>query len=619
MWAIALVTANAGVYYVSPDGDNSDGLSWGTAFHSLLDAQAKVTAPAEIWVKQGTYSVADTTLTILNNVNVYGGFAGNETSLDARNADPSLTVLNGNQKKRVLTSASNLTVETIWDGFTIQNGYDGNAGGVSLLKNATLRNCIIQKNKNATNNGGGVYMATNATDSVKLINCTVKENTVYYKGTGTDPAGGGGVYIHSGSVAAIVRNCVIENNMINGEGFTSARMYGGGLFMSAGTVENTIVSGNRSTSLDPEDNSFKNLGETYGGGIMVLTPASGNVAVRNCIVKGNRAEVKSGGGITIDPHYTSTVINGKVTVENTIVADNYARVQGGGAFCRAQKAESTAEYSFINCVIANNEVQTNEGGAAFIQNAPTSVTRFVNSTIVNNWASSSYGGGGIFYNASSVAEVTNCLFWGNLNAHSSGTKHHLRLIATATNTISYCAFDKRFVQSQIESATTTFDGLLSVENDNTSAATGNYVKFVSPTTFTGTAKTDEQRAEIAAANWSLANGSACIDAGATVRTLAYDLAGTERPVGEGYDIGAYEYAPTNAINAPNTNGVTGIYGVSGGVIVDRETPARVFIYNITGALYTSTIAAPGQHFVAVAIPGVYIVKIGDRAVKTVVK
>lgn len=50
---------------------------------------------------------------------------------------------------------------------------------------------------------------------------------------------------------------------------------------------------------------------------------------------------------------------------------------------------------------------------------------------------------------------------------------------------------------------------------------------------------------------SITNGSACIDAGMTQTLFSTDFAGTTRPVGAAWDIGAYEYG-TNAVPVPRT-------------------------------------------------------------------
>ncbi|MCD7973046.1 MAG: hypothetical protein LUG18_10360 [Candidatus Azobacteroides sp.] len=613
--------ASAKIYYVSPDGDNSDGSSWSKAFRSLTDAEGKVETPSEIWVKQGTYTIADATLTIANGINVYGGFTGTETALEQRSTDPALTILKGDGSQRVVTAAEGLTVETIWDGFTIQDGNDGNGGGIRLRSNSTLQNCIVQNNKNSINSGGGVYMECNETDSVKLIDCIVRNNILYYDGTTTSPVGGGGVFIALDSHAAVIRGCTIENNKVNGEGFSTARIYGGGIFMNAGSVISSTVKGNEATSIDPENGTVLIAGDVHAGGIMVMTPQTGTLLIRNTLITDNKAVVKQGGGLMINPYWTSSTITATVNVEESVIINNYSRGQGGGIFCDSQYEASEAIYHFQNCIIANNEAEYNPGGGVFINNKGRSVVSFMQCTVVNNRMNTyNYGGAGIYYN-NIGADITNCVFWGNLNAGEQPLKHHVRTVLEGvTNKLEYCAFDTRFVISDvsIESNPANLDDMVSVELENTGEGT-QYVRFVNPTGFSGIAKTEEEKEAIATVSFALTEGSACIDAGATVRSLKYDILGNERPMGDGYDIGAYEFNPdVNSVGKlPDSKGNT-VYGTTGAIVIVNEIATQAYIYNPVGALYQSATLAAGENTIAVQ-PGLYIVKIQDKAVKVLVK
>jgi hypothetical protein len=615
--------ANATVYYVSPDGTGTDGLSWATAFPTLLAAQANAVSPAEIWVKQGTYNVTDTTLTIYSGKNVYGGFLGNESTLAARNPNPALTILNGNKKRRVLNAATGIAVETIWDGFTIQNGYAGNAGGVSLQKNTTLKNCIIQNNKNATNNGGGVYMACNATDSVKLINCTVKNNIVYYNGLSSDPVGGGGIFVYAGSSAAIIRGCTIQDNTVDAETFSSAKMYGGGVFMNDGSIENCSVIRNRSTSIDPGTLLVKTVGAANAGGIFVMPGVTtANILLKNCKITGNTAEVSQGGGLMINTYWTGTSVAAKVRVVNCTISNNYSRTHGGGVLCDSQNASSTAEYTFENCVIANNLTETQQGGGVFINNKTPSVVKFTNCTVVKNRMNTyNYGGAGIFYN-NIAADITNCVFWGNLNAGTAPLKHHVRTSSATGNMLTYCAFDSKFKDTDVSPVGNEADlsGKVALAQANT-GVDSLYVMFVSPTNFTGKAKTSADSLSLNEAKWAIAPTSACVDAGATVRTLTSDIIGTTRPFGSGYDIGAYEYDP-NAILAvsQNIDSKSIVYGTQGAVVINNlDHLKQVTVYTLMGTIVKMANLSEGLNSVALPANQLYIVKIGNNAKKVLVK
>src|SRR5690606_21932331 len=119
------------------------------------------------WIQGGTYKLTSPILAKAN-VNVYGSFAGNETSIDDRalttGGDPwdfvSPTVLDGQNQTRVLE----IRVASTVDGLTIINGngastyQNGRGGGVDMVNaNAVVQNCIIRDNS-STLNGGGIHI-----------------------------------------------------------------------------------------------------------------------------------------------------------------------------------------------------------------------------------------------------------------------------------------------------------------------------------------------------------------------------------------------------------------------------------------------------------------------------
>ena len=78
--------AKATVYYVSPSGNGSTGLTWANAFQTIQPALAAATVGDEIWVAQGAYEIQseETQLVMKDGVNVYGGYTFNfiSTAID---------------------------------------------------------------------------------------------------------------------------------------------------------------------------------------------------------------------------------------------------------------------------------------------------------------------------------------------------------------------------------------------------------------------------------------------------------------------------------------------------------------------------------------------------------
>ena len=73
---------------------SNDGISWENAFSSLQDALGAANSGDELWVKEGVYRPdqgagiqlgdRDTSFVIPGGVSLYGGFSGDETSVEQR-------------------------------------------------------------------------------------------------------------------------------------------------------------------------------------------------------------------------------------------------------------------------------------------------------------------------------------------------------------------------------------------------------------------------------------------------------------------------------------------------------------------------------------------------------
>lgn len=564
------VMANATVYYVSSTATGTGtGTSWANAFLSPAAAIASATPQAgdEFWVKQGTY-VSATQLTWETGQHFYGGFLGTETLRSQRSTDATLTILEGNNTNRVLNAPS-MASATTWDGFTIQKGTAATGAGAFLQKNAILSNCIFQNNTaaNAVSTyvaaGGGIYIQGGAADadSIKVLNCTIKNNVVKTVAIASNYCGGGGIYIKAGSIKAVVKGCTIESNTADGLGTANAIVSGGGIYMCDGTIDGSTIKNNVVTNANPTTFVVTNA-KNQGGGIFIMPQASTSTIVKNSTISGNSAPTYVGGGMSIDPLYSSTVVTGKVSILNTFITNNSTRGAGGGVMTNALNAGSTSEYVFNNCVIANNESSTVAagGGGVFINNilgtnvSPTvnNSVKFANCTVVNNkMLTTNYGGAGIFYNNIS-ADITNCVFWGNASVGALAP-YNVRVKNTlTTNKLINCAFDSRFVDLEVSPVATPADltGKVIVSLNNTGSTGGTfYPNFTSPTNFTGKAVTADNITNLAAADWSISTASAGYNTGTTVASVTTDIKGLTRPQGSAYDIGAYEFNVSATLDA----------------------------------------------------------------------
>ncbi|WP_353329998.1 choice-of-anchor Q domain-containing protein [Bacteroides sedimenti] len=500
-----------GIVYVKAGGTGA-GTSWsdakGDIQAAINDAAADFTARKDVWVASGEYSIS-TAILLADSVNVYGGFAGTESSVNDRVKSSSkawdfanTTILKGNGQRLIETKAV-FDLETIVDGFTMTGGNGTgsqltNAGGAIVMRgNTTVKNCIIKGNT-ATGNGGAVNM-TGGT----LKDSYIAENT---------GGAGGAVYSNPAtSTPALIYACIIEKNLANGTG-------GGGAIRAQGTAS-----------------------QTYMGNLLIIN---------------NQAK--------------STVLN------------------AGGALY----------FNSVNCHISNSVIANNSGSNVIYMNGG----EMGNSTVVNNI-------GGI-YCASTTAAINlgNNVVWGCVTTDGT-TATGISGTGSAA-----CVVSNNATYTSIPAAYTASNNI-TLPSNNTNGETDGKMgpDFVKVTTFKGATDDVALIEEIHTANWALKTGSPLIDKGMTIASIPDDIAGTTRPQGSAYDIGAYEYtAGTGIQNNTADNGAI-IYTEGKNVYILNANGIKVEIYNITGQLVKSVIA--GDQNLTIDQPGIYIVKCGNYAQK----
>jgi len=329
-----------------------DGRSWSTAMPEFADALRwareqwgsdgstatwNAANPLKIFVAEGTYRPLynaadglyeadggrDNAFVLLPHVEVYGGFAGTETSTDARSPDALAghvhkTVLSGdfndndnpddfdnhteNAHHAVIFPAS--ATGAVLDGFTVSGGNaDGGAGGIAIFghsgydrrsgggiinyASSAVKNVSIRRNRAADPDGGlpkgaGVFNDGNAT----YTRVTIADNIA------VDGAGGGMATYGSPTLTDVI----IRNN--------SAKNGAGMIIRDTPILINVVINGNtlldddadraggvyndgnynpRFTNVTVSDNSGAAI--FNGGGFL---PTSG-ITLHNCIVWGGIA------------------------------------------------------------------------------------------------------------------------------------------------------------------------------------------------------------------------------------------------------------------------------------------------------------------------------------------
>ena len=295
-----------GIIYVDIDSPGGDGSSWANALPDLHVALLNNTA--QIWVAEGIYSTNSewknpaVSFTLRDSVDLYGGFQGNETSLEQRDPQAHTTTLTGDDIAfHVVSTEGSATI----DGFTITggnavgtSGARFNGGGILIGGVTQIQNCIITENY-ATSNGGGIY---NDSYSVSIADCVFEENeagsmggAIYTTSGATEvfdstfinngAAGGGAIFTDNHSPIGdkmFVNRCSFTKNYISVDGGEHEETGGAAIKIYPNTdavITNSLFTGN-----------FSNIHGMHGGIIDASGAGGGGdfVKIINCTIAYNR-------------------------------------------------------------------------------------------------------------------------------------------------------------------------------------------------------------------------------------------------------------------------------------------------------------------------------------------
>lgn len=276
-----------------------NGLSWEAATDNLGFVMLYAADKTDVWVKQGVYypqfnpenpEEADNKqffFTFTNNIKVYGGFDGSETTLEQRDIVNNKTVLSGDYNDDDLVTGAGITLNIsnnsenakyilkvsgdvsdenigLLDGLTFKGGNSTSNAPIYFSRKMPLINhCIFEENSGSkggalyfnyvdgriynsvfdrnisSNNGGAIY----SSDNLYLVNSIVSRNKTQGKG--------GGIY-------GTAWYCRIYNSTVIGN---YAKVSGGGLYdyNSDFRINNSIFSDNDS----PIGNEISLFGDDY--------------------------------------------------------------------------------------------------------------------------------------------------------------------------------------------------------------------------------------------------------------------------------------------------------------------------------------------------------------------
>ncbi|WP_157716605.1 NHL domain-containing protein, partial [Roseivirga ehrenbergii] len=313
------------ILYVNKDvrGGNGRGGSWANAVTELADAlvwakenydNTWATTPLQIWVAGGTYKPLytpedgedfavgtdprDNAFLLVNNVELYGGFAGTETALTDRDLSltANATILSGDfndddvvtgtgssisfsgnteNAYHVIISAGSVGKARV-DGFTVTNANANGSNSITVNSISFIRNY-----------GGGMFIDASSP--------TIQQSTFVHNYSSDY---GSGIF-NDHSSAPKVSNSIFKDNKV---GSCGAAMYN--YNSSSPTITNSLFIGNSA--------------DDYGGAIY-NSASSSSIIINSTIIANSAAS--DGEGIYI---HTSTA-----TIQNSIVWNEISIYNGG--------------------------------------------------------------------------------------------------------------------------------------------------------------------------------------------------------------------------------------------------------------------------------------------------
>jgi hypothetical protein len=330
--------------------DSNDGSSWAQSFASVtagLEAAKEAIAAeptdagvdfesCEVWVAAGTYKPADAVdmtckFQLVEDVALYGGFAGDEFARSQRSVGGNPTILSGvmvpsvpsMRCHHVVVGANDATI----DGFTITGGWatsgDDNGGGMfNSYASPTVRSCTFTEN-DADGFGGGMYSEASS---------PIVSDCAFFSNAAGKGGGVASVYWCGGTYT----DCVITDNTATYSGAVgSGTGNGGGMY-------------NSQSSPDLDGCELSGNSATYNGGA-IYNSQSSPVHAR-CTISGNSAG-SAGGGM-----YTTGT--GAPIATNSAFIGNTASAGGGiySTFCQG---------TFVNVTFAGNSATSGRSVATY--------------------------------------------------------------------------------------------------------------------------------------------------------------------------------------------------------------------------------------------------------------
>ncbi|MBL7883928.1 MAG: T9SS type A sorting domain-containing protein [Bacteroidia bacterium] len=291
----------------------NNGTSWSNAYTNLTIALSNATTNSTIWIAAGTYkphlsSRSDNYNLNLSGLKIYGGFAGNESSLNQRVFGSNETILSGDvlgndsgtpaysnstyndnsyHVINVGTAGNNFTLDglTITGGFSngSATGFLADGSGIYIADNIakfTLQNCKITKN--VCRQGGALSAPSlqGSNDTITINACEFSENVAGY---------GSGLYISLNTAGRTINisNCLFAKNKATNTSGTNG--YAGSSIWIAGYGTGSSISTNITNctfAKNSDDGTYAGMANTNRSTVVLSRAFSGSphsVTINNSI------------------------------------------------------------------------------------------------------------------------------------------------------------------------------------------------------------------------------------------------------------------------------------------------------------------------------------------------
>ncbi|TVR86203.1 MAG: HYR domain-containing protein, partial [Saprospirales bacterium] len=289
----------------------NNGSDWVNAFTDLQDALDLVCPEVtQIWIAEGTYYPTtdtmdrDSSFVIPSGISVYGGFQGDEESVEERNWYLNRTILSGDINESGTLDGNSHTVvviedaqsEVLLDGLFITkgnaDGYLGmvvgphNSGGGLYIDNSLVvgRNLYVEDNT-SVHSGAGISIFESEVD---LVNMVVTANYSEFQG--------GGLFLDGQSEVSLI-NATFSGNKSDNEG--------GAVYSQQGNLSifNSII-WNNSADSDTESlsASISDLGTGLSISHSLISGSGGSGTHWNLPVASD-----GGGNLDVDPLFVGNV------------------------------------------------------------------------------------------------------------------------------------------------------------------------------------------------------------------------------------------------------------------------------------------------------------------------